>query len=61
MPKYDFNKVAVLCNFIEISLRHWCSPVNLLHIFGTPSPKNTSALDGCFYGYLFFLFEAFVF
>ena len=21
---------------------HWCSPVNLLHIFSTPFPKNTS-------------------
>ena len=26
----------------EIPLRHWCSPVNLLHIFRTPFPKNTS-------------------
>ena len=33
---------ALLCNFIEISLRHGCSPVNLLHIFRTPFPKNTS-------------------
>ena len=29
-------------NFIEIALRHGCSPVNLLHIFRTPFPKNTS-------------------
>ena len=29
-------------NFIEITLRHGCSPVNLLHIFRTPVPKNTS-------------------
>ena len=29
-------------NFIEITLRHGCSPVNLLHIFRTPFPKNTS-------------------
>ena len=28
-------------NFIEITLRHGCS-VNLLHIFRTPFPKNTS-------------------
>ena len=28
-------------NFIEIALRHGCSPVNLLHIFRTPFPKNT--------------------
>ena len=35
IPKCDFNKVALLCNFIEIALRHGCSPVNLLHIFRT--------------------------
>ena len=34
MPKFDFN-----CNFIE---RHGCSPINLLHIFKIPFPKNTS-------------------
>ena len=28
-------------NFIEITLRHGCSPVNLLHIFRTPYYKNT--------------------
>ena len=36
MTKCDFNKV--LCNFIEITLRHGC----LLHIFRTPSTRNTS-------------------
>ena len=30
------------CNLIEITLRHWCSPVNFLHIFRTLFPKNTS-------------------
>ena len=29
-------------NFIEITLRHGCSPVNLLHFFRTPFPKNSS-------------------
>ena len=29
-------------NFIEIALRHGCSPVYLLHIFRTPFLKNTS-------------------
>ena len=38
MPKCDFNKVT----FIEITLRHGCPPVNLLHIFRTPFFKNTS-------------------
>ena len=37
MPKCNFNS-----NFIEIALRHGCSPVNLLHIFRTLFPKNTS-------------------
>ena len=39
MRKYNFNKAAL--QLIEIALRHWCSPVNLPHIFehlflGTP-------------------------
>ena len=29
-------------NFIELTLQHGRSPVNLLHIFRTPFPKNTS-------------------
>ena len=29
-------------NFVEITLQHGCSPVNLLHIFTTPFPRNTS-------------------
>ena len=33
MPKCDLNK---------ITLQHGCSPVNLLHIFGTLFPKSTS-------------------
>ena len=33
--------INLLCNFIQITLRHGCSPVNLLHIFKTPFPKNT--------------------
>ena len=38
--------IKLQSNFIEITLRHGCSPVNLLHILGTPFPKNTS--EGCF-------------
>ena len=34
--------INLLCNFIEIALSHGCSPVNLLHIFRKPFPKNTS-------------------
>ena len=40
IPKCDFNKVAL--RLIEVTLRHGCSPVNLLHIFRTPLTKNTS-------------------
>ena len=54
MPNCDFNKVAYLqaelpCRsviwlftFSQITLRHGCSPVNLLHIFITAFLKNTS-------------------
>ena len=34
--------IKLQSNFIEITLRHGCSPVNLLHIFRTPFLKNTS-------------------
>ena len=53
LPKCNFNKVALhqcqsvisiklFCSFIEIALRLRCSPVNLPHYFRTPFPKNTS-------------------
>ena len=35
--KCDFNKVA-----LHFALQHGPSPVNLLHIFRIPFPKNTS-------------------
>ena len=38
----QLSRGVLLCNFIETALRHGCSPVNLLHIFRTPFPKNTS-------------------
>ena len=34
--------IKLQSNFIEITLRHGCSPVNLLHISRTPFLKNTS-------------------
>ena len=40
MPKCDFNKTAK--TFIEITLRHGYSRVNLLYIFRTPFPKKSS-------------------
>ena len=36
MPKCNFNKIALLCKL------NFGMAVNLLHIFGTPFPKNTS-------------------
>ena len=36
--------VALLCNFIEITLRHGCSFVDLLRILRTPFFKNTYGL-----------------
>ena len=43
----NFIEIKVQSNFIEITLRHMCSPVNLLHIhlfLRTP-------LDGCFWSF----------
>ena len=34
--------IKLQSNFIEIALWHGCSPVNLLHIFRTTFPKNTT-------------------
>ena len=36
--------IKLLCNFIEITLRHGCSPVNLLHTSRITLLKNTSGL-----------------
>ena len=33
--------IKLQSNFIQITLRHGCSPVYLLHIFRTPFLKNT--------------------
>ena len=41
-PCWSLVSIKLQRNFIEIALRHGCSPVNLLHIFGTPFPRNTS-------------------
>ena len=34
--------IKLRSNFIEIALRHGCSPVNLLHVFRTSFPRSTS-------------------
>ena len=41
-PCRSVISIKVLCNFIEITLRHGSSPVNLLHIFTISFPRNTS-------------------
>ena len=41
-PCQSVISVKLLCNFIEITLRHGCSPVNLLHISRTSISKNIS-------------------
>ena len=41
-PCRSVISIKLLCNFTEITLRHGCSPVNLLHIFRTPFTENTS-------------------
>ena len=40
--KFEVKIQVLQSNFIETALRHGCSPVNLLHIFRTPFPRNTS-------------------
>ena len=40
-PCRSVISVKLQNNFIEITLRHGCSPVNLLHIFKTHCLKNT--------------------
>ena len=41
-PCRSVISIKLLSNFIEITLWHGCSPVNLLYIFRTPFTKNTS-------------------
>ena len=41
-PCRSVTSKKLLCNFTEITLRHGCSPVNLLRIFRSPFYKNTS-------------------
>ena len=41
-PCRSVISIKLIWNFIEITLRHGCYPVNLLHIFRTPFPKDTS-------------------
>ena len=45
-PSRSAISIKLQSNFIEITLPHGCSPVNLVHIFWTPFHKNT--LEGLF-------------
>ena len=40
-PWQSAESIMLQSNFIEIALRHGCSPVILLHIFIAPFPQNT--------------------
>ena len=40
-PCQSVISIKLQSNFIEITLRHGCSTVNLLHTFRTPFPRNT--------------------
>ena len=40
-PCWSVVSIKLHSSFIETTLRHDCSPVNLLHIFRTPFPKKT--------------------
>ena len=41
-PCWNAISIKLQGNFIEIALRHGCSPINLLYIFRTSSLTNTS-------------------
>ena len=41
-PGWSVISIKLLCNIIEITLRHGCSPLTLLNIFRTPFLKNIS-------------------
>ena len=53
-PCRSVISIKVLCNFIEITLRLSCFPVNLLHIFRTPFFVSTSGGLLLYRGYSFF-------
>ena len=40
-PYRSAISIKLESDFIEIALRHGCSPVNMVHIFRTPFPKST--------------------
>ena len=49
-PCRSVISIELLCNFVEVTLWHGCSPVNLLHFFRTAFYKNIyGALLLCFH------------
>ena len=58
---FSFISVQKLCNFIEITLCHGCSHVNLPDIFRKPLPKNTPGRCFCLFLYLYIFVVADVF
>ena len=40
--RQNVTSIKLQSNFIEKTFQHGCSPVNMLHIFRTSFPKNTS-------------------
>ena len=52
-PCRSATSIKLQSNFIEVALQDGCSPINLLHIFRPPFPKNTS--EGLFLYVLFSL------
>ena len=53
-PCRSVISIKLQSNFIEIALRHGCSPVNLLHIFRTPF-TNWRAAPGIIKLYFYYL------
>ena len=54
-PCRSVISIKLLCNFFNITLRHGCSPVNLLCVFRVPFSKKASG------GLFLFLFDEVVY
>ena len=46
-PYWSAISIKLESNFIEITFRHGCSPVNYLQIFITPFRKNPTRMPAC--------------
>ena len=52
-PYRSVTSIKLLCNFIKITLRHGCSPLNLLHILRTQFFR--APLVGCFCTFMYWI------